>query len=223
MVWSGAVVRVVAIVLATAAVGWGLLLFGLYAEADTGLPDGLACTGRLADSVDSYVDCMRREEGRAMIGWGLAAGLAAAGLVTLARSRGVSRPDLSQRVVTVLTGLASLSLAAAVVAVWIHGAGGGFYDDAFGPGRWNLTMGLGSTVGAVAGWVLSIGLKGSGTASAGSRSSGLTARSANEGRQRLPSADGGGGGEVGVVEVDVPLGEALQDLVEGDPTLDPGQ
>ena len=173
MVWSSSVVRVVAIAFATVAIGWGILLFGLYAEADTGLPDGLACTGRLADSVDAYEDCMRQEEGRAMIGWGLAAGAAVVGLVVLSRSRRLSRPDLSQRIVTVLAGLASLSLAGAVAAVWIHGAGGGFYDDAFGPGRWHLTMGLGSAVGAVAGWALSIGLASSGTSSVGSTSSGL--------------------------------------------------
>ena len=39
----------------------------------------------------------------------------------------------------------------------------------------------------------------------------------------LPPADRGGAGLLGVVPVDLPLGEALEDLVERDPALEAGE
>src|SRR4029077_1508499 len=41
--------------------------------------------------------------------------------------------------------------------------------------------------------------------------------------ESLPPSDGGGPGLHRVVPVDLPRGEAVEDLVEGDPSLEPGQ
>src|SRR6202042_2500845 len=42
-------------------------------------------------------------------------------------------------------------------------------------------------------------------------------------RHRVPSTHGGRRRQCGTVEVDLPFGEALQDLLERDPPLQPGQ
>ena len=55
------------------------------------------------------------------------------------------------------------------------------------------------------------------------RAAAWRARSARRDRQALPAAHGGRPGLLGVVPIDLPLGEALQHLVEGHPSLEAGE
>src|SRR5262245_33052700 len=52
---------------------------------------------------------------------------------------------------------------------------------------------------------------------------GLCGESAREDRQRLPAANGGGGRQPGAGEIDVPLREPLQDLLERDAPFQTGE
>ncbi len=139
--------------LVAAGLGWLVWWFGMFAEYDTGLPDGTACTGQTGDAYDT---CMRRSEIGGLGAWAVTLGLAALGLSMLIRSRHRQRTTNGQRAWTALATLASASLAVAGLGVWTKGAGGGYYDNALGPTWWNTIMTIGLVVGAVIGWLIPI-------------------------------------------------------------------
>jgi hypothetical protein len=133
-----------------AGVGWLVWIYGWVAEADTGYPDGMACTGHRISS-EVYASCMRSSERGGAIAWALTLGLAVLSLVVLGRSR--QPHEAEARPLTLEAGAMSMALAVAGVSVWILGARGGFYENRIGATTWHVVMVVATTSGLLAGWV----------------------------------------------------------------------
>ena len=138
-----------------AAVGWLIWIFGLLAEADTGHPDGLACTGNPAAS-DAYASCMENAERAGAMAWALTLGLAVAGLVALAHFRW-SHSDAGARGLTVAATALSGLLATAGVIVWVQGARGEFFEDRIGSTTWNVANAAAVIIALTGTWLLTRG------------------------------------------------------------------
>lgn len=136
--------------LVLAVVGWLVWIYGWVAEADTGYPDGMGCTGNPISS-EAYASCMRSSERGGAIAWALTLGLAVLALVVLARSRQVHEAEA--RPLTLEAGAMATALAVAGVSVWILGARGGFYENRIGATTWHVAMVVAATAGVLAGWV----------------------------------------------------------------------
>lgn len=136
--------------LVLAGVGWLVWIYGWVAEADTGYPDGMGCTGHPISS-EAYASCMRSSERGGAIAWALTLGLAVLALVVLARSR--QPHEAEARPLTLEARVMSMALAVAGVSVWILGARGAFYEDRIGATTWHVVTIVAVTAGLLGGWV----------------------------------------------------------------------
>lgn len=134
-------------------VGWLVWLYAWVAEADTGYPDGLACTAN-PETSEAYASCMRSAERGGAIAWSLTLGMAVAGIVLVVRSRRGRLFDAGARWWAIAAGVFSGLLAIAGVNVWLRGATGAFYEDRLGATSWHLTMIIAVGVGLIVGWAV---------------------------------------------------------------------
>ena len=144
------------VALSLAAVGWLVWIYAWVAEADTGYPDGLACTAN-PEASEAYVSCMRSSERGGAIAWSLTLGLAVAGIVMVVRSRRERLSEPGARVLGLAAGAISALLAMSGVNIWIRAVNGDFYEDRLGATAWHLPMVIAVAAGLVVGWAASRG------------------------------------------------------------------
>lgn len=147
-------VKATIVALSLAAVGWLVWIYAWVAEADTGYPDGLACTAN-PEASEAYMSCMRSAERGGAIAWSLTLGLAVAGIVMVVRTRRWRLFEAGARPLAIVAGAMSALLAIAGVTIWIRGASGDFYEDRLGATAWHLPMVIAVAVGVVVGWASS--------------------------------------------------------------------